>query len=384
MSSKSCADRLALYENVERLSEGPHGCAYTVRHKASQRLCTLRVVHWERLHAGSDELTDAIKGHVLAEAALTEHPNLATFVECFGAEDVDAHLTGSNHKSERAGAGCMCIVTANEGTTLERIIRANQEKGETLDEDRLWKWVHQAIVALGHLHANGVVHRNLCPASIFVDGNDDIKLGHFGVASMLTKMQSIEQNNVASVCYMSPETMHDGRVDAKSDIWALGCVLHELITLAHPFCLKEDLVLYDVQSNAPPRILKKEHDYSWYLRTLPRWLLQKEKAFRPAALDVYFHVVFNWKDYSTDQQGIPWVEENCVPWTEEQLNDEDAMLSFDAEAHIYAINCNVATWEEVRERASMAKTITMSHTPEEIGKDGLEPITRQGAALIAA
>jgi serine/threonine protein kinase len=41
--------------------------------------------------------------------------------------------------------------------------------------------------------------------------------------------------NALSVAYMSPETLTDGTVDSKSDIWALGCVVHELMTLAHPF-----------------------------------------------------------------------------------------------------------------------------------------------------
>jgi serine/threonine protein kinase len=63
-----------------------------------------------------------------------------------------------------------------------------------------------------------------------------------------------DAKNALSVAYMSPETFTNGTVDSKSDIWALGCVL----------C--------DIRNVAPPRILKKEHDYSWHLRILPRWL----------------------------------------------------------------------------------------------------------------
>jgi serine/threonine protein kinase len=52
---------------------------------------------------------------------------------------------------------------------------------------------------------------------------------------MMTREPAVDAKNALSVAYMSPETLMDGTVDSKSDIWALGCVVHELITLAHPF-----------------------------------------------------------------------------------------------------------------------------------------------------
>jgi hypothetical protein len=63
MSPEACNDRLALYVGVAKLSEGPHGCAYSVRHTRSKKLCTMHVVEWEDLNAGSKEANDALEQH---------------------------------------------------------------------------------------------------------------------------------------------------------------------------------------------------------------------------------------------------------------------------------------------------------------------------------
>ena len=387
MSLKSCTDRLALYEGVAKLSAGPHGCAYSVRHKTSKQLCTMHVVQWGDLNAGSKEANDALKSHVFAEVELLvthTHKHLATFVECFAASDVGKTLLATADDNTSASAMCYCIVTAAQDSTLQHIIDVSKDKGERVSEKRIWKWVHQAVAALGHLHANGILHRQLRPESILIDHNDDLKLGRFGVTEMMTHEHAIDYKNALSVAYMSPESLKDDTVDSKSDMWALGCVFHHLITLAHPFCLKEDLVLYDILNVAPPRILKKEHDYSWYLRILPRWMLQKDAAFRPAAVDVYFNVVFNWKNYSKDENGKDWVDEKFLPWTQEQLNDEDGKLDFSAEVCIKAIECTSTTWEEVQERGTLVKACGKTQAPREIGEERLAPVLRQGAPLIAA
>jgi serine/threonine protein kinase len=236
MSPEACTDRLALYEGVAKLSAGLHGCAYSVRHKTSKQLCTMHVVQWEDLNVGSEEANDALKSQVLAEVELLvthKHKNLATFVECFAASDVAKTLLATADDNKSASALCYCIVTAAEDSTLQNIIDVNKDKGERVSETRIWKWVHQAVAALGHLHAKGILHRQLRPENILIDENDDLKLGHFGVTEMMTR--ELVAKNALSVAYMSPETLTDGTVDSKSDIWALGCVVHELMTLAHPF-----------------------------------------------------------------------------------------------------------------------------------------------------
>ena len=170
----------------------------------------------------------------------------------------------------------------------------------------------------------------------------------------------------------------------QGDAWALGCVFYELITLVHPFCLKEDLVLHDILNDAPKKILKKEHDYSWHLRMLPRWLLQKDVKFRPTALDAYYLVTFSFKEYSQPEDGKKWVDEKALPWTADEVNDEDAKLIFGTEGHIQAIDCSTVTWQEVQDRLTLVKTVAPTPAPLDMGNERQAPLPRLGAALITA
>jgi serine/threonine-protein kinase len=106
-------------------------------------------------------------------------------------------------------------------------------------------WLRQACEALSVAHAAGVIHRDLKPANLFLttsyDGSRLIKVVDFGVSkaladsageAALTKTSSL----VGSPLYMSPEQLNSSRnVDGRSDLWALGTILYELITGRPPF-----------------------------------------------------------------------------------------------------------------------------------------------------
>jgi serine/threonine protein kinase len=105
-------------------------------------------------------------------------------------------------------------------------------------------WVLQACEALAEAHAMGVVHRDLKPANLFLthraDGTPSVKVLDFGISKQaasgadagVTKTQAV----LGSPRYMSPEQMRSTRdVDARTDVWALGAVVYELLTGLPPF-----------------------------------------------------------------------------------------------------------------------------------------------------
>ena len=105
----------------------------------------------------------------------------------------------------------------------------------------------QAAEAIAEAHANGIVHRDLKPSNLFLtrgaDGLPLIKVLDFGISKALepegSVSTSLETNTgalVGSPAYMSPEQIRDAkRVDARSDIWSLGVILHELVAGEPPF-----------------------------------------------------------------------------------------------------------------------------------------------------
>jgi serine/threonine protein kinase len=128
------------------------------------------------------------------------------------------------------------------GTDLSQVI---EEKGRTAVEDAVG-YVLEACEAIAEAHAAGIVHRDLKPANLFLarkaGGHFSIKVLDFGISKHTSPSTSAQQSltrtstMMGSPLYMSPEQMRSSRdVDSRTDIWALGVILYELLTGKPPF-----------------------------------------------------------------------------------------------------------------------------------------------------
>jgi eukaryotic-like serine/threonine-protein kinase len=127
-------------------------------------------------------------------------------------------------------------------------------------------YVRQACDALGAAHAASIVHRDLKPANLFLaeqpDGSRKVKVLDFGVSkSLQTSLAPLRLTRAAALLgsplYMSPEQLDSSRdVDARADVWSLGCILYELITGQPPFTGQSLLQLvHSILTNEPPSLL---------------------------------------------------------------------------------------------------------------------------------
>src|SRR5258708_32361799 len=97
--------------------------------------------------------------------------------------------------------------------------------------------VHEVASALTYAHSMGIVHRDVKPVNVLMDVSGRAGLGDFGIAKVLATSAALTHAR-AGVCtpeYMSPEQCRGGQVDARSDIYALGGMLHEMLTGPTPF-----------------------------------------------------------------------------------------------------------------------------------------------------
>jgi len=121
-----------------------------------------------------------------------------------------------------------------DGRLLRTLL--NQEKN--LPIDRAVKITLGICDALDYMHKHGIVHRDLKPENVMVDANDQIKLIDFGIA-MKEDARRLTFVNVSSMLgtpdYISPEQVKGGRGDQRSDIYALGIMLYEMLTGRVPF-----------------------------------------------------------------------------------------------------------------------------------------------------
>jgi serine/threonine-protein kinase len=164
-----------------------------------------------------------------------------------------------------------------------------QQRG-ALPIEQAAEFVLQACEAVAEAHALGIVHRDLKPSNLFVtrrpDGTSTVKVLDFGISKTSSDAASMGMTATSSVMgsplYMSPEQMQSSKdVDARSDIWAIGIILYELLTGDSPFQADTmpKLVL-GIMSSAPPPLRNKRPDAPKGLEQVILKCLEKDRGKR--------------------------------------------------------------------------------------------------------
>jgi serine/threonine protein kinase len=181
--------------------------------------------------------------------------------------------------------GYLCLVTEYcEGGDLYRRLK---ESALHLPEATIVDWLVQTAQALAHLHSRQIMHRDLKTQNIFLTASGVAKLGDFGIARLLKSGGEMAQTIVGTPFFMSPELMASKPYDLKTDLWSLGCVLHEMCCLEHAFCAED-------MNGLALKILRGTHSpapacYSTQLRQLINVLLSKDPDQRPTAAELLDH-----------------------------------------------------------------------------------------------
>ena len=140
----------------------------------------------------------------------------------------------------------------------------------------------QTADALHHAHSRGVIHRDLKPANLFFESSGQLKLGDFGIArdANATALTAAGRT-VGTYAYMAPEQISAAKdVGPKTDLYALGCVLHELLTGKPPFADDNPAKLLHAHMTEPaPRV--RDPDVPRWLADLIASMLAKDPADRP-------------------------------------------------------------------------------------------------------
>eukprot|EP00960_Hanusia_phi_P047347 758355-Hanusia_phi.AAC.1 len=259
------------------------------------------------------------------------------------------------------------LVTQHKGRTLLELIEQSRESGRQLEEERIWKWVIQLCTALGLLHARGIQASSLHPRQILVDEHDNVWVFPVGALTLAQQRREERQRLAAkTLCpptflNVSPERLRArlGGFTGKCDMWGLGCTVYWLVTRSHPFASFGKDILRGIQNEPPRKIRRSEHNYSWYLRCLPQWLLQKDPAYRPAAIELYAHFLFNWPQNSylfTEEGKFLSIEASAVShWSAEALDECGETVDWNTQKTIEKeVDGTEAHWEELVESQARA------------------------------
>ncbi len=176
---------------------------------------------------------------------------------------------------------------ANNKDLYQRILEQTNKK-EYMKEAEIWKIFIQITRGLKSLHDLNIMHRDLKSANIFLTDEPIAKLGDMNVSRMADH-QGLNYTQTGTPYYASPEVWKDKPYDFKSDLWSLGCVLYESITLRPPFKASDMQGLYDkVIKGAYPKIPKK---FSQDINMVIKGLLQVKAKNRPTCDQLLSHPV---------------------------------------------------------------------------------------------
>lgn len=134
------------------------------------------------------------------------------------------------HDVGREDGLCFIISDLVDGRNLAEIIA-----GDRPDPHEAARLVSEVADILHHAHEQGFVHRDVKPSNILLGRDGRVFLADFGIAATVEELSEAQRTSAGTLAYMSPEQLAGEPVDARTDIFALGVVLHELLTGRKPY-----------------------------------------------------------------------------------------------------------------------------------------------------
>jgi len=169
------------------------------------------------------------------------------------------------------------------GATTVSAAGRSLPRGALFDEQQVRSWLAQLCWGLQHLHARKFLHRDLKPQNVLLThGGRRALLADFGVAGKVDHTEDLRQSIVGTPAFMSPEMLEGRAYGIKTDQWALGCVLFEMMALEPPFAGVGESYAAVVNAVLHAREVRAPPGYSQELSACAEALLAKKPHMRPS------------------------------------------------------------------------------------------------------
>ena len=199
------------YEILERIGTGGMAIVYKAKCHRLNRLVAIKILNSDL--AQNEEFRRRFNAESQAVAQLS-HPNIVSVYDVSRGGDME-----------------YIVMELIDGITLKQYM----EKRGQLNWRESLHFITQIMRGLSHAHSRGIIHRDIKPQNIMVLRDGSVKVADFGIACLADSAQTLTQEALGSVHYISPEQARGDRPDARSDIYSSGVVLYEMLTGRLPF-----------------------------------------------------------------------------------------------------------------------------------------------------
>ena len=199
------------YEILERIGTGGMAVVYKAKCHRLNRLVAIKILKADL--AQDADFRRRFNAESQAVAQLS-HPNIVSVYDV-----------------SRGGDTEYIVMELIDGITLKQYM----EKRGQLNWRESLHFITQIMRGLSHAHSRGIVHRDIKPQNIMVLRDGSVKVADFGIACLENASQTLTQEALGSVHYISPEQARGDRMDARSDIYSAGVVLYEMLAGRLPF-----------------------------------------------------------------------------------------------------------------------------------------------------
>jgi serine/threonine-protein kinase len=208
MLQKNTPQAIGRYEVIERVGRGGMGVVYLGRDPQIGRPVAIKL-----LRVTDDDIRERFLQEARSAGRL-KHPNIVTVYD-FGEYDDQPYI----------------VMEFVEGTTLAEVIRERS----FVPLRRKLELIEALASGLDYAHNRGVVHRDVKPANLMIDAEGALRILDFGVARVADSSLTLARAVVGTPNYMSPEQVEGRPVDRRSDIFAVGLVMYELLSYRQAF-----------------------------------------------------------------------------------------------------------------------------------------------------
>jgi serine/threonine protein kinase len=199
------------YEILEQVGAGGMAVVYKARCHRLNRLVAIKILRDE--FARDDDFRRRFHAESQAVAMLS-HPNIVAVYDVNKTRDIE-----------------YLVMELIDGITLKQYM----SRRGLLNWREALHFTTQIVRALEHAHNRGIIHRDIKPHNVMVLRDGSVKVADFGIARFAASQNTLTQEALGSVHYISPEQAKGSHIDARSDIYSVGVVLYEMLTGRLPF-----------------------------------------------------------------------------------------------------------------------------------------------------